>query len=214
MSEISPNFLYFSARDVDSFVAAALIAGCAGLVINNSASSIGEAQKRGFAVEQGDALHYQQRNVATGVFAINLVQELAGAGEFAQALINLTRAARDYVVVQHPYFDEDSELALRGLQIATNFDKRVKFRPNIADYLNFVAVHREGLRISGVAIYTSSKVTATALDLAPAPSSNPPKPIVMPKTLRVVIGRKNRERFRRILDKAQLGDEVFLWEQS
>ncbi|WP_424139938.1 hypothetical protein [Roseomonas chloroacetimidivorans] len=212
MSEAMAGFLFFGPGEGAAFEAAALLANSTGVLIDKSEANVAAFRKRGFAAERADLLDYKHRNVARGAFVIDVVQELGGRAEFNQALIGAVRAATDYIIVQHPYFDEDSGLALRGLQVPGHFGKKIKYRPTIADYANFVAANSEGLQISGVAAFVSGKATATPLNLPGSVLRNVPESVEVPKTIRVLIGRKDISRFYGVLDRARFGKQILLWE--
>lgn len=214
MSEELAGFLFFGSGAGASFEAAAALSNSTGILIDKSEANLAEVRRKGFAAEQGDVLGFERRNVAGGAFVFDVIQELGGRTEMNQALINAARAARDYIVIQHPYFDGDNDLALRGMHVPGRFGKRIKYRPMVADYIKFMEAHFESLQISGAAIFTSGHVSSEPLGLPGLLQGAEAEAVAVPKTLRVVIGRKSIKRFHSILDRARTGRQLFLWERA
>lgn len=206
------QFIDFGAGKGGSFDFATSCVSGTGLAIDKSEDAVNECRKLGIAAEQHDVLEFTSRNLVQATFAISLMQELSGPQAFRQALVNIIRAATHFTVIQHPYYDRDAELAARGLLINEHFDKRTLFRPTLADYLSFVSQYGEGLAIAGIAAYTSGKITAEPANFASAPDEIENE--LVPKTLRIVIGRKSVARFRRAQFRAEVGKPIFVLENE
>lgn len=204
------EFVDFGSGRGGSYNFAASCAPGLGLAVDKSEEVVAHCLEQGIKAEQHDVVNYDQRNVAPAAFAINLMQELPGQPAFRQALVNIVRAATQYIVIQHPYYDRDASLALKGLQVSDHFDKKTLFKPTIADYMNFLNTYREPLSLVGIAIYTSGQATATPMPFAQPDEGA--KDALVPKTLRVILGRKNVSRFRRALFRAESGKQILLWE--
>jgi hypothetical protein len=204
------EFVDFGSGRGSSFNFAASCAPGPGLAVDRSSEAVSQCLELGIKAERNDVLEFNKRNLASAAFAINLMQELPGQAAFRQSLINIVRAATQYIVIQHPYYDRDAALALKGLQVADHFDKKTLFKPTIADYMNFVLAYRESLSLVGIAIYTSGQVEPTPTPFAQ--SGDAVKDTRIPKTLRVILGRKNVSRFRRALFRAETGKQILLWE--
>jgi trans-aconitate methyltransferase len=202
------EFIDFGAGKGQSFDFASTCAPGPGLAIDKSEDAVLQCHQKGINAEQADVLDFDRRNLAASAFAINLLPELPGQGAFRQALVNIVRSATQFAVIQHPFFDKDGDLALKGLQIADHFDKRILYKPTIGDYVNFLSTYKDALAISGFAICTSGKAIATAI---PHVDGNSEETAVS-KSIRVIIGRKSTSRFRRAMFRAQTGKTVFQWE--
>lgn len=205
------EFVDFGCGRGGSFDFAASCAPGPGLAIDKSEDAVSQCREQGINAEQHDVVEFSQRNLAPASFAINLMQELPGQLAFRQGLVNIVRAATQYSVVQHPYYDRDAALALKGLQISDHFDKKTLFKPTVADYVNFVLSYRESLALVGLAIYTSGQVALSPTEFGPSAGEGT-KETHAPKTLRVILGRKSISRFRRALFRAESGKQLLLWE--
>ncbi len=183
-----------------------------GFGIDIAEAAVETCRAKGFAAELGDVLDFDQRSIALATFGVNLLQELPGRTAFERALSNMVRAARNFTVVQHGYFDADPELALQGQHIEANFTKKIQFKPTIADYVHFAQRQRTSLNLSGMAIFTSGKAEVSALTLGTPAETDLLAGV--PRTMRVVFGRKDVSRFRAALEKVGSGKGVFVWEQD
>lgn len=194
--------------------ASSIVAG-RGFGIDISGDAVDACRAKGLAAERGDLLEFEQRSVAVSTFAINVVQELPGRAAFERGLANMIRAARNFALVQHSFFDADPQLALRGQQIEANFDKKVQYKPTAADYVAFSQRHQDALNLSGVALFGTGRaeVAAMALDAAAFGAEGDEKPVVH-RSLRVVFGRKDVARFRAALEATSTGSAVFVWERG
>jgi trans-aconitate methyltransferase len=202
------EFIDFGAGKGQSFDFAATCAPGPGLAIDKSEDAVLQCHQKGINAELADVLDFDRRNLAASAFAINLLPEMPGQAAFRQALVNIVRSATQFAVIQHPFFDKDGDLALKGLQIADHFDKRVLYKPTMADYVNFLSTYKDALAISGFAICTSGQVVATPIPHVPSNADE----TRAAKTIRVIIGRKSTSRFRRAMFRAQTGKTVFQWE--
>jgi SAM-dependent methyltransferase len=188
-----------------------------GLGIDVSEQAVEACLARNLEAEVGDLLEFNLRSVATATFAIDIIPELPGRQAFERALVNMVRAARNFAFVQHSYFDADPSLALEGLQIEANHHKRVQYKPTVADYIAFARRHRDPLQISGLGIFAIGQAVPTPLTLDTA--LPPPVPVgdeaaAMPRSLRVILGRRDAGRFRAALEKGGSGKVVFIWERN
>lgn len=195
--------------------ASSVVAG-QGFGIDISDDAIDACRARGFAAERGGLLRFEQRSVAVATFAINVVQELPGRAAFEHGLANMVRAARNFVVVQHPYFDDDSRLALCSQQVEGNFDKKIQYKPTAADYVAFVQRYQDALNLSGIAIFGTGRaeVGAMALDAAAFRMEYEEQRATVHRSMRVVFGRKDVGRFRAALESTSSGDALFIWEKA
>jgi trans-aconitate methyltransferase len=184
-----------------------------GLGIDIAPKAVDACRAKNYAVEQGDMLTFEQRNVATASFAINVMQELPGHNAFERAMMNIIRASRNFTMVQHNYFDEDTALGLAGYQVEGNVGKKISCKPTSADYISFVSRYQDTLNLVGMAIFTFGHVAAKPLNMSRlifpelAEGAN-----VVHQSVRVVLARKNVARFRDALKKVGTGKALFIWE--
>jgi len=193
-------------------------AGGDGFGVDISEQAVSECLAAGIPAEVGDLLSYSGKNTAAVTAAINLLPEIGSRHEFEQAVSKLTLAARNYVIIQHDYFDSDSALALAGLHAPAHFSKKIRFKPVIADYLTLLGRLANSHSISGVAIFGIAEARLAPLrpDGSLPPVGAPveaPAGIAAYRTIRVVIGRKEVSRFRAGLNRTRSGQELFLWER-
>jgi hypothetical protein len=139
--------------------------------------------------------------------------ELDGRRSFDLACANMVRAASDYTVIQHLCFDSAEALLARGLTILGHTDKSVRFRPRAMDYVHFLQQYGVRLDIVGLG-YGEPKTTPAA----PTGifSSLLARSAVQPlyRTLRVVFGGKNINRFQSAVRRARVGEMLLLREQA
>jgi len=214
----SVDFIDFGCGAGTSLTYVRKAAGGSGFGVDISEQLVSECLAAGIPAEVGNLLFYSGKNTATVTSAINLLPEIGNRNEFEQAVSRLTLAARNYVIIQHDYFDADSALALAGLYAPANFNKKILYKPVIADYLTFVGRFAASHSISGVAIFGIAE--ARLAPVLPGGSRPPmgapveaPAGIAAYRTIRVVIGRKEVSRFRAGLSKTRSGQELFLWER-
>jgi hypothetical protein len=179
-----------------------------GLGIDKSPKAISDCRVRGYEAELGDIASYDQRNAAAATFAIDIMQELSGRAEFERGCINLVRAARNFSVIQHPYFDIDAILAPHGLYCPDNFSKRVSFRPLLSDYIVFVRHHAAAAGIVGLAAFAFGEPI-----IAPVFEGleTVPPDFIRARTMRVVVARKDARRFQEALQRVGIGRKLFTW---
>jgi len=144
--------------------------------------------------------------------------EIGSKPEFEQAVSRMILAARNYVVIQHDYFDADSALALAGLYVPSRFSKHILFKPVVADYLVLVRRFAASHSISGVAMFGLAEAHLVPLTFdgaVPAGGGEVEQPagVTAYRSIRVVIGRKEASRFRAALRRTRTGQELFLWER-
>ena len=215
MQSMDLRFIDFGCGSGRSSEFASSVVAGKGFGIDISNDAIDTCRANGFAAERGDLLKFEQKSVAIASFAINVMQELPGRAAFERGLTNILRAARNFAVVQHPYFDEDSRLALCSQQVEANFDKKIQYKPTTADYVTFVQRHREALNLSGVAIFGTGRAEVDAIRLAAAAFSMEYEGrAAVHRSLRVIFGRKDVVRFRTALESAASGDALFIWERG
>jgi trans-aconitate methyltransferase len=208
------DFLDFGCGVGGSMGFASSVVSGRGLGIDISQSAIKTARTKGFDADVGNILEYNASNAATCTFAINVMQEMPGYTDFERACVNAVRAARNFAAFQHPYFDQDSALALKGYYKAESFSRKISFKPNIADYLMFTHRYAAALNVVGFAAFVWGDVEA--LPLIPSGNSNHDLTTVAPlyKSLRIIIARKEKSRFRGALEKLGVGKSIILWERS
>jgi len=183
-----------------------------GLGIDKSEKAVAECRAQGYDAQVGDILAYERRNVAAATFAIDLMPELASRAQFETACVNLVRAARNFSVIQHPYFDTDAVLAPLGLYCEENFARKLKFRPLLADYILFARSHAAVINIVGLAVFGFGE--AVVRPIFDGPAAPVPPGFALARTLRVVIGRKDTKRFNAALRKVAIGQTLFVWTQE
>ncbi|MFG1429348.1 hypothetical protein [Roseixanthobacter glucoisosaccharinicivorans] len=208
------EFIDFGCGNGGSYNFAASCVQGSGFAIDKSEEAVVKCQTLGIQAERHDVLSFQQRNVASGSFAINLLQEMPGFPDFRAALVNIIRASTHFSLIQHPYYDKDTQLALKGIYIPEHFDKKILLKPTISDYLSFFFLHREALTLSGIGIFVQGQTETTNLPGVLDPRSNSDVEKTTPKTLRVIIGRKDLSRFRRALYQVEAGKPAYLWEMT
>jgi hypothetical protein len=190
--------------------------GGEGLGIDISEQAVAECWEAGFPAEVGDLLGYGERNVAPAVTAFDLLPEIGDRWDFEQAVSRLIVAARNYVLIQHHFFDADSSMALQGQYAPAHFSKRIRFKPTMADYIALVSRLATSHALSGIAIFGVGEARIAPLTFDPAgpgPSELPSVPGAY-RNLRVIIGRKEVARFRAALRRTRAGEMLFLWERA
>lgn len=206
-------FIDFGAGSGKSFGFASSCAPGNGLALDIQESAVAACLEKDIPAEVGDVLTFNKRSVSQATFAVNVLQELQGRPEFRTALINMLRAANAFTVVQHNYYDSDSELARKGQYLPGNWDKRTNFKPTVADYVEFLNTYKQTLAMSGMAIFALGTVSPESFGLEGSFQADHTDS-TYPRALRVVFGRKRVNRFRPAMVRAQKGDLIFLWERS
>jgi hypothetical protein len=191
------------------------IARGAGIGIDISPEHVAGAQGAALDVQQGDVLAFEGRSVATGSFAVDLMPELDGRRSFDLACANILRAASDYAVIQHLCFDSAEALLAQGLTVTTYTDKSIRFRPRAMDYVHFLQQYGSRLDIVGIAIFGHGEPKTKPAGLAGISGSLLARSAAQPlyRSLRVVFGRKNINRFHTAVRRARIGEALLLWEQ-
>lgn len=214
ITPLSLQFVDFGCGDGRSTEFASSVVTGQGLGLDIADSAVAACKARGFAAERGDLLEFGQRNVAVASFAINVLQELPGRAAFERGLVNIISAARNFALVQHAYFDADPKLALARRYVEANFNKKVQYRPTVADYVAFVLRHGKALNLSGIGIFGTGRaeVSTLALDSEAAVTESDEETSVY-RSLRVVFGRKDVARFRAALEAVGSGEALFMWEK-
>lgn len=213
------DFLDFGCGAGKSIAFARKLIGGEGLGIDISEQAVASCWEAGYPAERGDVLSYTGRNIATAVTAIDLLPELGDRGDFEAAISRIILAARNYVLIQHDYFDADSSLALQGLYAPSHFGKRVRFKPTMGDYITLLGRLAPSHAISGFALFGVGEARIEPLPLAAAlaEGGEQAEPVKPPsgsyRNLRVVIGRKEVARFRGAVRRCQAGEGLFLWER-
>ena len=213
------DFLDFGCGGGKSFAFARKLIGGEGLGIDISEEAVASCWEAGYPAERGDVLNYTGRNVATAVTAIDLLPELGDRGDFEAAVSRIILAARNYILIQHDYFDADSSLARQGLYAPSHFGKRVRFKPTLGDYITLLGRLAASHAISGFALYGVGEARVEPLPLAAAllEGGTQADPLQSPsrsyRNLRVVIGRKEVGRFRAAVRRCQVGEGLFVWER-
>ncbi|MBX9748761.1 MAG: methionine biosynthesis protein MetW [Roseococcus sp.] len=191
------------------------LTGGDGFGIDISEQAVAECWEAGLPAEVGDLLSYTGRNAAAAVSAIDLLPEIGERADFDQAVSRMILAARNYVLIQHNFFDADSALALQGKYAPSHFGKRLRFKPTMADYLALLSRLAASHSVCGVAMFGvgEAKLAPLGMEPAPADSAELPPSAGAYRNLRVVIGRKEVTRFRAALRRARAGQTLFLWER-
>lgn len=187
-----------------------------GLGIDVSEPAVAQCRQAGLPAEVGDLLRYEGRSTAMAITAFDLLPEIGDRADFEQAVARMILAARNFVLIQHHYFDADSALALTGRHIPGHFAKRVRFKPTLADYVTLLLRLAPAHSICGFALFGLG-------DASPAPLGHGEGlveaglPTPMPelhRSLRVIIGRKEMERFHQALRRCRAGQELYRWERG
>lgn len=192
------------------------LTGGEGFGIDISEQAVAECWQAGLPAEVGDLLSYTGRNAAAVVTAIDLLPEIGERADFEQAISRMILAARNYVLIQHHFFDADSAMALEGKYAPAHFGKRLRFKPTMADYITLLSRLALSHSVCGVAMFGVGEAKLAPLGIEQAPAGGvdvPPSPGAY-RNLRVVIGRKEVSRFRAALRRARAGQTLFLWERA
>lgn len=187
-----------------------------GLGIDISEQAVAQCRQAGLQAEAGDLLHYEGRSVAVAITAFDLLPEIGDRADFEQAVARMILAARNFVLIQHHFFDADSALALNGQHVPGHFAKRVRFKPTMADYTTLLFRLAAAHSICGFAFFGVGDARLAPLGTEGGMAeANPPIPAMpeMHRSLRVVIGRKDIDRFREAVRRCRTGRELFRWEQ-
>lgn len=192
-----------------------MLTGGEGFGIDISEQAVSECWEAGLPAEVGDLLSYTGRNTALAVTAIDLLPEIGDRADFEQAVSRMILAARNYVLIQHNFYDADSALATHGQHVAAHFGKRLRFKPTVADYITLMFRLAPSHSICGIACFGVGEPRLVPLSVNEVPLTTPearPTPVAY-RNLRVVIGRKEVGRFRSALRRARTGQQLFLWER-
>ncbi|WP_149535746.1 class I SAM-dependent methyltransferase [Siccirubricoccus phaeus] len=210
------QFIDFGCGSGGSFSFAASLQPGEGLGIDTSSQMVETCKAKGISAQVGNLLEFEGRNVAVATFALDLLPELQGRLAFEKALTNLVRAARNYSVIQHSYFDADAELAVRGAALASNDHKRIQYKPNISDYLNFARRNGKALSLVGLGIFGLGSAAAEPINLESSAVGNDGSEALANtfRSLRVIFGRRDVGRFRSALQKAAAGKSLYIWENA
>ena len=203
---IEYKFIDFGAGKGGSFNFACECTDGIGLAIDKSNEAILECQRLGYPAECHDVLKFSGRNLVQAAFAIDLMHELPGQQAFRTALINIIRSATHYAVIQHPLYDHDAKCAIDGYVVEDHYNKKTLFKPTVADYLHFVSSYKDSLSIVGCAAYAWGEAQATASVFSGADTGNV---VTIPRTLRIIVGRKALSRFRLGQFRAAVGKPLF-----
>lgn len=213
-----PNlqFIDFGCGSGQSIEFASSLVGANGIGIDPSDDAVKTCHAKGLPAERGNLLDFDRRNAAYATLAVDVIPELQNRADFEQALTNMIRAARNFALVQHAYFDADSDLALRGFHIAANFGRKIRFKPTAADYIAFAKRNGGALNLSGIGIFGSgsAKVGAMTLNDQEMDAMDGEDGPAVFRSLRVIFGRKDVSRFRRALEMAGSRNALFVWERS
>lgn len=205
------TFLDFGCGQGGSIEAVRQLLGGQGLGVDISAEAVARCRAAGLPAEQGDLLRYEGRSTALAITAFDLLPEIGDRADFEQAVLRMVLAARNFVLIQHSYFDADSALALAGLHIPGHFGKRVRFKPTMADYAALLHRLAPAHAITGFAFFGLGEARPVRLDPGGAAAGG----IALPelhRSLRVIIGRKDLDRFHQALRRCRAGRELFRWE--
>ena len=215
MQPVDLQFIDFGCGNGRSSEFASSVVAGRGFGIDISDDAVDVCRAKGLSAERGDLLKFEQRSVAVATFAIDVVQELPGRTAFEQGLANMIRAARNFAMVQHSYFDADPRLALQGQQVEANFGKKVQYKPTAADYIAFAQRHLDALNLSGIGIFGvgRAEVGPMALD-GSHQGVDEDEGATVHRSLRVILGRKDVARFRAGLESASSGRALFVWERA
>lgn len=191
------------------------VTGGQGLGIDLSEAAVAACRQSGFPAEIGDVLSYTGRNTAVAITAVDLLPEVGDRADFEQAVSRMILAARNYVFLQHNFYDADSALALNGLHVAAHFDRRLRFKPGMADYATLLARLANSHSISGFAFFGVGEPRLIPLGLEDAAPERPAAALPATyRSLRVIIGRKEVDRFQAALRRGRAGQQLFLWQRS
>ena len=205
------DFIDFGCGAGKSIAFARSIAGGEGFGIDLSEEAVSECWASGLPAERGDLLAFEAKNAAAVTTAVDLMPEIGDKLDFEKGISHLVIAARNYAVIQHNFYDADTAFALSGAGNMAHFSKRIRFKPYIGDYIVLLQRLAASHAISGFALFGIGEPRLVSLDQTDAV----PSPMVEGafRTLRVVIGRKEVERFRIGLRKAGTGEQLFVWER-
>ncbi|MBS7790000.1 class I SAM-dependent methyltransferase [Roseococcus sp. SDR] len=208
------NFIDFGCGTGASIEAARQLLGGRGLGIDISAEAVARCRAAGLPAETGDLLRYEGRNTALAATAFDLLPEIGDRADFEQAVARMILAARNFVLIQHAYFDADSALALNGQHIPGHFGKRIRFKPTMADHMALLLRLAPAHAICGFAFFGLGEARSVPLGLenGVADRGSPPAMPELHRSLRVIIGRKEQDRFRQALRRCKAGRELFRWE--
>jgi trans-aconitate methyltransferase len=181
-----------------------------GYGIDLSKEAIATCSAKGFDARLGNILDFNEKNAATATFSIDVFPELSNRNELDVAFLRAVNACRNFSLIQHQYFDGDSELALKGQHIKANFGKNIRLKPTVADYIYLTRRYVEILNIVGLAIFANGAAEPSPIGMSEEEEDAPS----VPKSLRVVVGRKEVSRFRGALTKVATGKSLFIWEQA
>ena len=191
------------------FVGSILDGRCVG--IDRSQQAVATSNAKGYEALHGDILDISSKNAATGGFCIDVMHDIPRL-EFAKAMNNMVRSVRNFLFVQQPFFDRDTDSALDGYEINGSFAKGLVSKPMIGDYLDFASKNLDALNICGISIFAFGVAAQTPMNFGDLRGGHPDRDPV-PRTLRVLIGRKDLSRFRAALKKMAYGESLFIWER-
>jgi SAM-dependent methyltransferase len=210
------NFLDFGCGTGGSIEAMRQLLGGQGLGVDISAEAVAQCRAAGLPAEQGDLLRYEGRSTALAITAFDLLPEIGDRADFEQAVLRMVLAARNFVLIQHAYFDADTALALAGQHVPGHFGRRIRFKPTMADHIALLLRLAPTHAICGFALFGLGEARRAPLG-SEGGMAEPSLRWAMPevhRSLRVIIGRKDKDRFRQALRRCQAGRELFRWERG
>ncbi len=209
---VQPHFVDFGAGTGGSMRIGEQLARGPGIGIERDLARVQAATSVGLAVLHVDALEFQVRGLAAAAICFDMIPELAGRKQFEMTLINMLRTARDFVVIQHLCFDTSDTLIASGRISHACFERNITVRPRLTDYLHFYYMYKEKLNISGFAAYGVGDPKVDELPAAGARGQflDGLGSRALYRSVRLIFGRRQIERFEVGLRRASVGDIMLI----
>jgi hypothetical protein len=207
-----PHFVDFGAGTGGSMRIGEQLARGPGIGIERDLARVQAAASVGLAVLHADALDFQVRGLAAAAICFDMIPELPGRKQFDMTLINMLRTARDFVVIQHLCFDTSDTLIASGRISHACFERNITMRPRLTDYLYFYYTYKEKLNLSGFAAYGVGDPKVDELPSVGARGQflDSLRSRALYRSVRVIFGRRQIERFEGGLRRASVGDMVLI----
>ncbi|MBX9748985.1 MAG: hypothetical protein K5Q68_05150 [Roseococcus sp.] len=212
---VQPHFVDFGAGTGGSMRIGEQFARGPGIGIERDLARVQAATSVGLAVVQADALEFQVRGLAAAAICFDMIPELAGRKQFEMTLINMLRTARDFAVIQHLCFDTSDTLIASGRISHAYFERNINIQPRLVDYLHFYHVYKEKLNLTGLSAYGVGHPKVDELPPAGARGQflDSLRSRALYRSVRVIFGRRQIERFEGGLRRAGVGDMVLICDQ-
>lgn len=110
------DFVDFGAGVGESLVHYERVSGATGAGVELRAAKVRQAQEHGLAVYEGSIFDLPDAVRSTFVTADNVLEHLPNLDQVELALVKAKAIASDFLLVRHPSFDDEAQLAFLGVR--------------------------------------------------------------------------------------------------